>query len=318
MRITIATPSLEEPTGNGRTALRWRDQLADLGHHVEVRRSDDEVSPKTELLVAIHALKSAVPAMRFKENTPDRPLFVLLSGTDLYRDVRAEVVAREVLDRADRLITLHPLAARSLSPALRFKARWIPQSCARPSTLPERPRDRFRVIVVSNLRDVKDPLRTLEALAHLHSSSTIEVHHYGVPIDHDLAERAALATNEEQRYRYFGARDHDAILQAIGGSHLLSLTSLMEGGANVVSEAIVVGTPVVSSRIEGSLGLLGEDYPATFPIGDDRALAELLGRCEENRSFWEQLREWVSRRSATFEPEAERRAWRELLEEWSP
>jgi integrase len=45
------------------------------------------------------------------------------------------------------------------------------------------------------------------------------------------------------------------------------------GGADAVSEAIACSVPVISSRISGSIGLLGEEYPGDFPVGDPRALS---------------------------------------------
>jgi glycosyltransferase involved in cell wall biosynthesis len=65
------------------------------------------------------------------------------------------------------------------------------------------------------------------------------------------------------------------------------LSSLSEGGANVMSEAVAARVPVLATRIDGSIGLLGRDYPAYFPVGDTEALARLLNRIETDAAFLE-------------------------------
>lgn len=93
------------------------------------------------------------------------------------------------------------------------------------------------------------------------------------------------------------------------------LTSRMEGGANVLGEAIVSGTPVLSTRIPAALSALGDDYPGLFEIGDTRALATLLERAESDARFRTRLERAVRARRRLFAPAAERAAWRSLLAE---
>jgi glycosyltransferase involved in cell wall biosynthesis len=78
------------------------------------------------------------------------------------------------------------------------------------------------------------------------------------------------------RYGWRGAVPRTEALAVLARSRLLALTSLQEGGANVVSEALAAGVPIVSSAIPGSIGLLGADYPGYFPVGDTEALATVL------------------------------------------
>ena len=68
------------------------------------------------------------------------------------------------------------------------------------------------------------------------------------------------------------------------------MTSELEGGANVISEALALGVPVVSSRIAGSVGLLGADYPGYFPFGDTQAWPICLHRAETEADFYDTLR----------------------------
>jgi glycosyltransferase involved in cell wall biosynthesis len=93
------------------------------------------------------------------------------------------------------------------------------------------------------------------------------------------------------------------------------ISSKMEGGANVIGEAIVAGTPVLASRISGSVGLLGDDYPAYFRTGDTRALARLMLRCESDSSFLLDLTERCRRLVELFDPEREAHAWVDVVEE---
>jgi glycosyltransferase involved in cell wall biosynthesis len=101
-------------------------------------------------------------------------------------------------------------------------------------------------------------------------------------------------------------------------SHLVSITSLMEGSSNVLCEALTSDTPAVASCISGLIGTLGPNYPGYFPVGDTAALASLLARAESDPGFYEQLRLECEQAAALVSPEAELKAWRELLAEVCP
>jgi glycosyltransferase involved in cell wall biosynthesis len=117
------------------------------------------------------------------------------------------------------------------------------------------------------------------------------------------------------RYRWLGERPRAEALKILVSSRLMALTSRLEGGANAVSEAIACSVPVISSRIAGSIGLLGEEYPGYFPAGDTQALSELLRHAETDAGFYESLTSWCERRAALVNPANERQAWRDLLDE---
>jgi hypothetical protein len=78
--------------------------------------------------------------------------------------------------------------------------------------------------------------------------------------------------------------------------------SLVEGGANVIGEALAVG-------------LLGEAWPGLFAPGDRAELAALLVRFEEDEGFRHSLTAEVERLRPDFEPALESAAWAELLAE---
>lgn len=74
---------------------------------------------------------------------------------------------------------------------------------------------------------------------------------------------------------------------------------------------------MLSTRIDGSIGVLGADYPGLYPVGDERALASLLLRLEREPAFEALLHERVGALRTLVEPSRERAAWRSLLAELS-
>jgi glycosyltransferase involved in cell wall biosynthesis len=118
-------------------------------------------------------------------------------------------------------------------------------------------------------------------------------------------------------YRWRGALPHDAVRDAIQRAHVLVHPSRMEGGANVVIEAITSGTPVLASAVDGNIGLLGEDYPGYFPWGDAPSLAAMLTRLRleltTGNALLRQLTPAIAARAPLFEPEHERQCVRQLV-----
>jgi glycosyltransferase involved in cell wall biosynthesis len=96
------------------------------------------------------------------------------------------------------------------------------------------------------------------------------------------------------------------------------LSSLSEGGANVISEAVAAGLPILATRIDGSLGLLGHDYPGYYPVGDTEALARLLIRIETDPLFLKRLTRAIARRAPLFQPAREKAEWKSLIKEMMP
>jgi len=186
-----------------------------------------------ELMIALHAWRSAESIRRFRELFADRPLIVALSGTDINEYLERDPAATlRSLGYADRLVALQELACRRVP--RRFRAK----------------------------------LRVLHQVRRL-----------------------------------------------LGRARAMVLSSLSEGGANVISEAVAAGVPVLASRIDGSVGLLGRDYPGYFPVRGTSALARLLHRIETEPPFLARLRHATERRKRLFRPEREKAAWRKLIGE---
>ncbi len=311
MKIVITVPVSAAPRGGNRhTAARWRDFLRDLGHRVRVvtrwRGGHDD------LLFALHARKSFDSILRFSEVKPSAPIVVALTGTDLYRDIRKYPEARQSLGLAARLAVLQDEGLRELSPFLRSKTGVVYQSAD--VSLRHAPgKSPFRVAVVGHLRSEKDRFRAVRALHRLDQSARVEVVQVGGALDSKMRTEARAWVKREPRYRWLGSVPHASAMRWLSTSHVLVVSSVMEGGANVICEAARIGVPVLASRIPGNVGMLGRDYPGYFPLFDDRALARLIERCRTDAAFYRKLRGAILRRRALFAPAAERAALKRLL-----
>jgi putative glycosyltransferase (TIGR04348 family) len=314
MKVLLVTPAPPgSRKGNRITALRWGKILRQLGQRVAI--AEEYTGQGADLLVALHAGKSAASVERWHDRRQGLPVVVALTGTDLYGDIHASAAARRSLELADRLIVLQPLGIEALPAPLRPRARVIYQSVPPPRFHAEPRPGHFDVCVLGHLRPVKDPLRTARAARLLPAHSRVRVVHLGAALSEELAAEARAEQADNPRYRWLGERPRGKALRILARCRLLSLTSVSEGGANVISEAVTVGVPVVSSRIAGSIGLLGEDYPGYFPVGDTRALAELLSRVEIQADFHAELRNRCEALRPLFTPEEEGRRWQALLAE---
>jgi putative glycosyltransferase (TIGR04348 family) len=267
-------------------------------------------------MIALHARRSAESIRRFHRSHPQLPLVVVLTGTDLYRDIHTDATARQSLKLASHLIVLQSMAIKELPVRLRPKARVIYQSAPRVRGRPSR-QNGFRVCVIGHLRREKDPLRTAMAVRGLPSSSRVTVVHFGRALEEKLGVQAAREQRANPRYHWLGEMPNWKVRKELANSHLLSLTSLMEGSSNVLSEALASAVPVVASKIPGLEGTLGSNYPGYFRVGDTQALARLILRAESDRAFYGKLKAHCKRVAAVVSPKRERASWQALLRELS-
>jgi putative glycosyltransferase (TIGR04348 family) len=211
-------------------------------------------------MLALHARRSAASIAAFRARRPGAPLAVMLTGTDLYRDLPASREAAQSLDYADRIVVLQEDAQRHLAPRWRGKSEVILQS-ARMLAPAVKARDRLNCVIVGHLREEKDPATLMDAVSLMPRDVPVTFRHIGAPLDAKLGARARALERRDPRYRYVGALGHGLTRCAIRAAHLLVHPSRMEGGANVIVEAVTAGTAVIASRVSGNVGMLGTDYP---------------------------------------------------------
>ncbi|MBT4693864.1 MAG: TIGR04348 family glycosyltransferase [Planctomycetaceae bacterium] len=312
INIRCLTPNFQHGTGgNSVTAKRWGKFLKALGHKFEI--TSDPTPKSCDLLIALHARKNAVGIKRMAKQFPHVPIVVVLTGTDLYRDITGNQTAQHSLELATRLIVLQPFGVHAVPDEYQKKTVTILQSAKPPATFCKPLKHNFEVTVVGNLRSVKDPFRTAMASRLLPDASRIVVTHIGAALTPSMNTRANREELINRRYTWRGSLTQHLTLKAIARSRLLVVSSKMEGGANVISEAIIAGTPVLSTHISGSLGMLGKDYPGYFPIGDTAALAALLWQAETDTNLYKQLRDHCLKRAKMFHPDKERKSLKNLL-----
>lgn len=314
MKICLITPAAKTSrAGNRTTAMRWARILGDLGHQVDVATAYEAV-PDADLMLALHAWRSAASIARFKTRHPDRPLIVALTGTDIYHylDADPEPTLRS-LDLADRLIGLHDLVPAALPECFRPKVDIVLQSARARRERWSVSEEAFEVLVVGHLRAEKDPFAAARAARRLPACSRIRIVHLGGAHDAVWASRAEAEMAANPRYAWLGDRPGSVARRWLTRGRLMVLSSQQEGGANVISEAVVAGLPVIASDIPGTRGLLGPDYPGYFPTGDDAALATMLLRAEEEPAFLQTLHDCGGMRAHLFSTARERESLRQIL-----
>lgn len=313
MKIHLVTPAKENSrNGNRTSAVRWAGLLRRAGHRVKI--DTDYKGEATDLVIALHAWRSAAAIRRYREASPQGPLVVALGGTDvnsyLKTDPRTTLASMKM---ADALVGLHDLVADELPPEFRQKLSVIRQS-AKPLPRPRSPSKRcFDICVIGHLRKEKDPFRTALAVRLLPAESKVRVLHYGKAYGPKWALQAEAEMRVNPRYRWQGEVSAGQVRQAFLRAHLMVISSLQEGGANVVSEALVADVPIIASDITGNIGLLGRHYGGYFRVGDETSLAERIRRAEVDEQFLKSLQRQGRALVPMFTAEQELSAWQKLL-----
>jgi putative glycosyltransferase (TIGR04348 family) len=306
--ILIVTPALAAArNGNWQTARRWAKLLAE---QFNVRLTPAWDGSPADLMIALHARRSAASIAAWAAS--GRPLAVVLTGTDLYRDIADDAAAQRSLALADRLVVLQDLAPLALPPALRGKTVVCYQSTT--ARQPQAKAARYlRLLAVGHLRGEKAPEVFFAMARRFAGDRGLRFDHIGAALDPALGAEAAALAAEQPSYRWLGSLPHEAVRRRIARAHLLVHPSIMEGGAHVIMEAACSGTAVLASRVDGNVGMLGAGYAGYFPPGDVDALAALVRRCRSDPAFLAGLLAQCAARAPLFSPERERATLVQLL-----
>ncbi len=322
--IVIVTPYLADANnGNWQTARRWQRLLAPTHAVRLVQDWPDARCEDDRVMLALHARRSAPAIAAWASVHPGRGLAVVLTGTDLYQDLHHDPSAQTSLACAQHLVVLQERGIDALPALHRPKARVIFQSTTARQPLPKTGRH-LHAVMVGHLRAVKSPQTLMQAAGLLTHRQDILIDHIGGALEGGWAEQARATQAQAPAYRWLGAVPRGRARRAIQRAHVLVHTSALEGGAHVIMEAVCSGTPVLASRVDGNVGMLGEDYAGYFDHGDAGQLAHLLEQCRDEADgaraggLLARLRAQCERRAPRFAPEAERASLLKLLEDLMP
>jgi putative glycosyltransferase (TIGR04348 family) len=303
--IVIVSPALSDANnGNWQTAKRWATLLSTRYRTRIVKDWPDDLAQSDDILIALHARRSASAVQAWQAQRGSSQLVVVLTGTDLYRDIHTDTQAKQSLDAAARLIVLQPLGISELPTQHHAKTFVVLQSTSSRQTLPKTAA-RLRAVMVGHLRDEKLPQTLFAAARLLQAREDIVIDHIGAGLDAQLTQDATDTAAVCKNYNWLGALPHAQTRAKIQRAHVLVHASKMEGGAHVVMEAVRSGTPVIASDIAGNQGMLGSEYQGYFPVGDANALALLLERCKDEPHFIDTLKSQCAVRAPLFAPQAE-------------
>lgn len=319
-RVLIVCPaSASANNGNWQTARRWSRLLRTV---FAVSIAQTWNGEPFDVMLALHARRSADSVARWaraRDANAEAPgLGVVLTGTDLYRDIQTNASAQASLAHAQSLVVLQERAPDALPSALGPKVRVIFQSATSRQSTVKTPRH-LRAVMVGHLRDEKSPQTLLAAARLLQGHPDILLDHIGEALDAELGAQAQACAADCRHYRWLGGLPHEATRRQIQRAHVLVHASRMEGGAHVVMEAVCSGTPVLASRIAGNVGMLGSDYAGYFEAGDARGLADLLLRCRADQTratgIYRQLQAQCAQRAPLFAPASEQAALIALVQD---
>ena len=313
MEINLITPAKKHSrNGNRTSAIRWAGFLRKNGHKVEINTKYDG-SP-CDLMIALHARHAAPAINLYRLRYPNGPLVVALGGTDVNTFLKSEPkTTLNSMEHADALVCLHNQVGEKLPNHLIRKLYVIYQS-AKPLPSPRKLSKRnFDICVVGHLRQEKDPLRAALAVRLLPKASRVRLFHLGKAHNDDWAHAAIKEQSQNFRYHWLGDVPGWRVRRELTKTCLMALTSNQEGGANVISEAIVAGVPIVASNIPGNTGLLGMDYPGLYPLGDEHALAKIFLQAEDDPAFLKRLENTCNLLRPKFLPKCESDKWNNLI-----
>ena len=269
-----------------------------------------------DLLIGLHARHSSKALLQFRSRYPERLTVVALTGTDIYGDLsptrkRQPRLAIRSLDETDRILLLQPLMRRRLRAAWKAKSSVVmmdAQPKGNASRSAPAQRGALRACVVGHMRYEKDPLRAAMAVRDLQEGSGIKVTHAGQALNDSFQRRADREHAGNPNWHWRGSLSRKQVDRLMESSDLLINSSRSEGAPNVLFEAIGFRLPVLVTKIDGHVGVLGKGYPGYFSLGDTKALQKLLVRCHQDGGFYRRLVSCVDQLAVKYAAGKEQRS----------
>ena len=316
MKFLILFPDNKKAvTGNLCSALQYQIILQDLGHRVEL--ANRYIEQDAEVLIAINADKNNLHIRKFNSDNPQSKIILVLSGTDIYPEPSAKAI--DSMEVGNVLVVLQSHGIDQVPPIYRNKSTIVYQSIEKLSVDSGRSKSdsEFRVVLISNIRSVKDPLIASRACRLISPASKLKITHVGYCLDEGLGSELTQENKSNIRYEWVGGLSRLEAMTILSESHVLLITSQHEGAGRVVGEAIQLGVPIVSTNNLGVTGILGDDYAGYYPVGDAKALSDILTKAEEDKEFLAQLNVHCQNRSSLFDIEEEKKNWEKLINDFS-
>lgn len=154
----------------------------------------------------------------------------------------------------------------------------VEKACHRPA-----PANHFVVGTVGRLVPQKDYVTLIKAFADFNKKrSDSELKIIG---DGPLREPLELLTEKlgiREKVEFCGCLPREKVYEKLSSFHLFIVSSKWEGFCNAAVEAMVARVPVIASKIETLLEVIGCDNGTFFEVGDSKELCEKLINCYDS------------------------------------
>ena len=224
-------------------------------------------------------------------------------------------LSEQTINLAQKLVVAHPACLPQIPDRWRSKTVVIYPSVTMPElgviATPAAP----LFTCIGHLRPVKAPHLMHSAIQRIPQACLVAAS-IGNAYDVTDGQQALLNARQDARYQWHAGFDRKTALEWMKASLATINSSLSEGGANTVIEAIQLRVPVLATDIPGNRGFLGDDYEGYFEPGRSDQLAELMSRCLEQADFVEHLKTQLDQRRHLFSTERESQQLSELLKEF--
>ncbi len=252
--------------------------------HAVVTYAQDRAPGRLDAFDVVHAHHLARGTMYAAARRRRGPLVFTSHWFGEETSVVRRAAQRYVLARADASIALSEIEAV-------WQAQRLPRRAGPPHVIangiedslfpyspppsPPPPGNPWRILFVGQLASFKGVHFLLDALSRLSRRLTVELQ-LAFHVDD---ERTALEAQVErlglERVRFLGPRTPEGLAPLYAASHVLVLPSTAEALPQVISEALLVGRPVVGTDV-GAVREQVAGYGAVVAPRDSQALADAL------------------------------------------